>query len=139
MKNFINILVLVLLFSVISCKKPSEQILGTKETQLQMRQIQTREFDTKDKKKTIRTIVQTMQDLGFVIDKADYELGSVSATKLDGYQIRMTATTTQKGKKKLQVRVNAQYNKRLIEDPKPYQDFFVALEKSMFLTAHEID
>jgi hypothetical protein len=26
-----------------------------------------------------------------------------------------------------------------VEDPKPYQDFFTALEKSMFLTAHQVD
>jgi len=26
-----------------------------------------------------------------------------------------------------------------VEDPQPYQQFFTALEKAMFLTAHEVD
>jgi hypothetical protein len=26
-----------------------------------------------------------------------------------------------------------------VVEPKPYQDFFVALEKAMFLTAHQVE
>jgi len=33
-------------------------------------------------KRRLRTIIATLQDLGFVVDKADADLGSVSATKL---------------------------------------------------------
>jgi hypothetical protein len=40
----------------------------------------------------LRTVIATMQDLSFVIDKADAGLGTVSGTKLDGYQLRMTVT-----------------------------------------------
>ncbi len=80
-----------------------------------------------------------MQDLGFVIDKADNVLGSVSGTKLDGYQLRMTVTVRPRGETQLIVRANAQYNLTAVEDPEPYQQFFAALQRSMFLTAQQVD
>ena len=32
----------------------------------------------------------TLQDLGFVIENADAELGIVNASRLDGYRLKMT-------------------------------------------------
>ena len=103
------------------------------------RSIQSRVFDTTDKAKTQRTIIATLQDLGFVIDKADATLGTVSATKLNGYAMRMTVSVRDHGTKQTLVRASAQYNQTAIEDPLPYQQFFTALEKAMFLTAHDAD
>jgi hypothetical protein len=37
------------------------------------------------------------------------------------------------------VRINAGYGEKVVKDLKFYQDFFAALEKAMFLTAHEVD
>ena len=87
----------------------------------------------------LRTVIATLQDLSFVIDKADGTLGSVSGTKLDGYQLRMTVTVRSRGETQLLVRANAQYNITPVEDPEPYQQFFAALEKSVFLTAQAVD
>ena len=87
----------------------------------------------------LRTVIATMQDLGFVIDKADATLGSVSGTKLDGYQLRLTVTVRPRGTTQLLVRASAQYNITPVEDPEPYQQFFAALEKSVFLTAQAVD
>ena len=39
-------------------------------SQLRLRQIQTRYFDTSDKQRTVEAVIATLQDLGFVIDKA---------------------------------------------------------------------
>lgn len=114
-------------------------IMGTETSQVAIRQIQTRAFDTTDEKKTLRTIIATLQDLGFVIDKADEDLGSVSGTKLNGYMLRMTVTVKSHGKKQTAIRANAQYNVTAVEDPEPYQQFFTALEKAMFLTAYDVD
>lgn len=121
------------------CVNQNQHILGNDQSQLALRQIQTRAFDTTDKTKTLRTIIATLQDLGFVIDKADQDLGTVSATKLDGYAMRMTATVRPRGEKQLLVRVNAQYENTVVSDAAPYQQFFVALEKAMFLTANNVD
>lgn len=122
-----------------ACASPSEQLLATGESQLQLRSIQTRAFDTTDKEKTLRTVMATLQDLGFVLDDADEVLGTVSATKLDRYALRMTVTVRPRGETQLLVRANAQYELKPVEDPLPYQQFFTALEKSMFLAAHDVD
>ena len=110
------------------------------QTSVQLRSMLTRSFDTSDKAKTMRTVIATLQDLGFVVDKADLDLGSVSATKLSGYALRMTVSVrpSESGKSMI-VRANAQYNATAVTDPKPYQDFFVSLQKSLFLTANNVD
>ena len=122
-----------------------DQALATNESQVKLRSFQTRAFDTNEKLKTLRTVMATMQDLGFVLDKADSVLGSVSGTKFGSseygypYQVRMTVTVRPRGEKQTLVRANAQYGLTAIEDPMPYRDFFVALEKAMFLTAQKVD
>ena len=116
-----------------------DQVLATSQSQVALRSMQSRAFDTTDKVKTMRTVIATLQDLGFVVDKADDVLGTVSGTKLDGYQVRMTVTVREHGASQMLVRANAQYNITPIEAPGPYQQFFAALEKAMFLTAHQVD
>jgi hypothetical protein len=116
-----------------------DQVLDTNsETQLQKRSYQTRAFDTPDKQKVLRAVISTLQDLGFIIDRADATLGSVSATKLDSYLLKITVTVRPRGEQML-VRANAQYNITPVEDPKPYQDFFSSLSKSLFLQAQNVD
>lgn len=124
---------------VTGCVASNKAVLETSESAVQLRSYQSRVFDTTDKEKTLRTIIATLQDLGFVVDKADATLGSVSATKLSGYELRMTVTVRPRGEKQLIVRANAQYKEKAVEEPKPYQDFFTALEKSMFLAAQQVD
>ena len=117
---------------------PPQRVLEG-ESQVQLRSIQTRAFETTERQQTLRTVIATLQDLGFVIDKADADLGAVSATKLDGYELRMTVTVRPGNEKQLLVRASAQYQMQPIDDPEPYQDFFTALEKSMFLASHSVD
>lgn len=119
------------------CATTNQRVLDSgDETQLQKRSYQSRIFDTADKEKVLRAIISTLQDLGFVIDRADLALGSVSGTKLDVHQVKITVSVRPKGTDRMLVRANAQFNIIPIEDPKHYQDFFASLEKSLFLTAH---
>ncbi len=123
-----------------ACQADSkQQVLAVTKSQVELRSFQTRAFDTTDKEKTLRTVMATLQDLSFVLDKADAVLGTVSGTKLDGYQLRITVTVRPRGETQMLVRANAQYNVMAVEDPEPYQQFFAALERAMFLTAHEVD
>lgn len=122
------------------CQTDSKsQILAMDKSQVELRAVQTRAFDTTDWNKTIRTVIATLQDLGFVVDTADVELGTVSGTKLDTYVMRMTITLRRRGQNQIAVRASAQYNLVAVSDARPYQQFFAALEKAMFLTAHEVD
>lgn len=140
MNSKIKILFLIVLISVFSsCVNSQKAILDSEQSQVALRQIQSRAFETGDVTKTTRTVIATLQDLGFVIDKADNDLGTVSGTKLDGYQLRMTVTVRSRSKKSVIVRANAQYNIHPVTDPLPYQQFFTALEKAMFLTAQQVD
>ncbi|HOG82976.1 MAG TPA: hypothetical protein PK651_11395 [Smithellaceae bacterium] len=130
-------MIFVILF--LGCASTQNRLLDSDSSQVQLRSIQTRAFDTTDKEKTLRTVISTLQDLGFVIDKADALLGTVSATKLKGYALRTTVTVRPRGETQLLVRASAQYNIEPVTDPQPYQQFFTSLEKAMFLTAHQVD
>jgi len=131
----------LLISTLLGCESIDPRILDTttSQSQLGVRQVQTRVFDTSDKERTLRSVIATLQDLNFVIDKADLSLGTVSATKLDGYALRMTVSVRGRGEGQMVVRANAQLNTNPITDPAPYQAFFMALERAMFLSANNID
>lgn len=128
-----------LLLLILGCATTQQRLLDSDSSQVQLRSIQTRVFDTIEKEKTLRTVIVTLQDLGFVIDKADAVLGSVSATKFDRYALRMTVSVRPRGETQLLVRANVQYELRAVQDPQPYQQFFAALSKSLFLEAQQIE
>ena len=130
--------IFVLIFS--GCVSTSQKAFVINKSQVMLRSIQTRAFDTTDKKMMMQTVISTMQDLDFVIDKADFMLGSVTGTKFLGYTVvKMTITIRPRGKTQLLARANAQCGIKAVDDAETYQDFFTALEKALFLTAHQID
>lgn len=121
------------------CTTTQEHLLDSGASQVQLRSIQTRAFDTTDREKTLRTVMATLQDLGFVIDQADATLGTVTATKLNRYALRMTVSIRPRGETQTLIRANCQYEDRPVVEPEPYQKFFTSLEKGMFLAAHQVD
>ncbi|MDH4048963.1 MAG: hypothetical protein OEW68_15535 [Gammaproteobacteria bacterium] len=106
---------------------------------LEQRSVQTREYDTLDKPMTMRAVMATLQDLGFTIDQADLGLGIVTGTRMQVHDLRMTVTVSQKSEERVSVRANARINENSIREAETYQDFFVALDKAMFLTRNKID
>ena len=138
----IPLLLSLVLISVIfsGCAASSKsQLLEVSASQVQLRSIQTRALDTSDKKKMLRTVISTLQDLDFVIDRADMVLGSVTGSKFTSNRLLKISVTVKPRGKQLLVRANAQYGIKAVEDAEPYQDFFNALEKAIFLTAHQVD
>jgi hypothetical protein len=121
------------------CVSSLDQVTKTGQSAVQMRSYQERVFDTADKEQTLRSVIATLQDLNFVLDKADLDLGMVTATKLSGYELRVTVTVRPRGDTQMLVRMNAGYEEEPVKNLKFYRDFFTALEKAMFLTAHEVD
>jgi len=111
------------------------------------RQMQTRRLDTADKEKTMRAIIATLQDLGFMLDRADSTLGVVTASKAraDSMQmqvyasLRITVTVRPRGERQLLVRASAEYQRSPVTEAKPYQNFFNSLEKAMSPEAHQVD
>lgn len=138
MSRSLRLLPLISLLLLASCATTPANVAGAG-TQLETRQIQTREYDTLDKAMTMRSVIATLQDLGFTIDQADAELGTVTATRLHDFTMRMTVTVVQKGERRIAVRANARIGENSVTDAATYQDFFVVLDKAMFLTLHKVD
>ena len=120
------------------CAAPQKQLMKMDTNQVNLRHMQTRAFDTTNKKKTLRTVISTLQDLDFLIDEANRVLGLVSATRTTDW-LQITVTVRAKSERQMLVRANMEYNRKGVEDPSVYQKFFTFLEKSMFLTAHAVD
>ena len=131
-------LLLLGLFLLAGCATTPADVTGTG-TQLEARQIQTREYDTLDKAMTMRSVIATLQDLGFTIDQADADLGTITATRLHEYTMRMTVTVVERQGQKISVRANARIGENPVTDAATYQDFFIVLDKAMFLTLHDVD
>lgn len=126
--------------ALVGCRTNSmDEVLATDATQVQLRSVQSRAFDTTDRSLTTRNVISTLQDLGFVVDKVDDTLGTISGTKMQDYVMRMTVTVRPRGTTQMLVRASAQFNLNAVSDAQPYQQFFVALEKAMFLRANEVD
>jgi len=134
-----NISLVLGVFWLAGCATTTPVDISGSGTQLQARQIQTRQYDTLNKALTMRSVVATLQDLGFTIDQADAELGTITATRFHEYTMRMTVTVVQRGEEKVSVRANARIGENAVTDATTYQDFFVALDKAMFLTLQRVD
>ena len=139
MIRLFRIFSLLILFTIGGCVTTTPaNVLGT-DSQLESRQIQTRTYDSLNKQMTMRSVIATLQDLGFTIDQSDFDLGTVTATRLHEYTMRMTVTVVEKGQTGISVRANARINEDSVTDAVTYQDFFVVLDKAIFLTSNNVN
>lgn len=133
----ILLLLIPLMFS--SCRAPTGAITSS-ESQLMIRQAQTREYENVTKKQAMRASISALQDLDFILDKVDADLGMISASK---YQhdmlVKITICVGEKGSDNVSVRASATYGIRPIEDPITYQDFFSVFDKSLFFVKNQVD
>jgi hypothetical protein len=134
-----HVLFLLSLLSLAGCATTTPASIVGAGTQLETRQIQTRDYDALDKAMTMRSVIATLQDLGFTIDQADAELGTITATRLHEYTMRMTVTVVENEGDRISVRANSRIGEKAVTDAATYQDFFVVLDKAMFLTLHKVD
>jgi len=118
------------------CVGLNERVLDSKAETLRARSIQTRVFDTAEREQTLRDVIATLADLGFWVEKADATLGVVKGSRSG---LSLTVTVSSRGPAQVVVRANAQRQMSPVEDPEAYQRFFAALEKAMFLTAHQVE
>lgn len=135
------LLILGLAFLLQACvgggQKPPKELLALNEAQMKIRSFQTRAFEISDQNKALRAVVAALQDLGFIVERANGPMGLVTAGKFGpngrGF-VELTVTVRAKGKEQTEVRVNALFNTKPIEDPKVYQNFFTAVERSLFIS-----
>lgn len=134
-----RLLIPVTALALTACVMPQAADVAGDQSQLQIRQMQTREYEALNKQLALRSTISTLQDLGFFIDNADLDLGTVTATRHRRNTMRMTVTARERPGERIAVRANARLGEAGIDDPQTYQDFFTALDKSIFLTRNRID
>lgn len=126
--------------TVAGCGPSTASMVLDEGSAVRLRSMETRAYDTTDREAALRTAMGTLQDLGFAIDQASYELGTITATKAVDYGIlRMTVSVRPRGTTQLLVRASADLRNRMVDDPEFYQRFFAAYSKAMFLDAHLAD
>lgn len=118
--------------------QPSQDLLAPTEAQMKLRSFQTRTFDVTDRSQAMRGVIAALQDLGFIIERANEPLGLVTAARFaepNYYDvIGVTVTVRPQTEEQMMIRANAIYNNKPVEDPKVYQNFFATLERSLFMT-----
>ena len=131
-------ILILALFSLAGCQTLSQQATGGGGSQLQVRQFQTKKIDNISKTQALRASIATLQDLEFVVDRADFILGSVTATKVTYGLIKITVIV-RKTNNGVTIRANARQGRNPLSDPLVYQNFFTALDKSVFLVKNKVD
>ncbi|MFO0707734.1 MAG: hypothetical protein U0412_12860 [Nitrospira sp.] len=128
----------LLLLQGCAAPQPSQDLLAPTDAQMKIRSIQTRTFDVKDRQIAMRGVIAALQDLGFIIERANEPLGLVTAARFaepNFYDVvGVTVTVRPEADGRMMIRANAIYNNKPIEDPKVYQNFFATLERSLFVT-----
>ncbi len=128
------------LLSLYGCTapEPRQELFTPTDAQMKIRSAQTRTFEVKDRTVAMRGVIAALQDLGFIIERANEPLGLVTAARFaePNYLdvLGVTVTVRQQEDSRTMVRANAIYNDKPIDDPKVYQNFFAAVERSLFLT-----
>lgn len=74
-----KILLLPTLFILVNCAAGAN--VETEKTQLQIREFQTKTYDTNDTKMVMKAIFNVLQDDGYIVQQAEPELGLLTATK----------------------------------------------------------
>ncbi len=120
-----------------SAPPPETNLLAPDEEQTKLRAIQSRTFDVADRTQAVRAVIAALQDLGFIIERANGPLGLVTAARFAEpryYDVMgVTVTVRPEGDGKMLIRANAIYNNAPVTDAKVYQNFFATLERSLFL------
>jgi hypothetical protein len=116
---------------------PPDDLLAPSEEQLKIRSIQSRTFEVGDRTLAVRAVMEALQDLGFIIERANESMGLVTAARFAEPRyydvVGVTVTVRPQGEGRMLIRVNAIYNNEPVADPKIYQNFFATLERSMFI------
>jgi hypothetical protein len=124
---------------ILACAAPTPKpdLLAPTEEQMKLRSLQTRAFDVADRNQAIRGVLSALQDLGFVIERANEPLGVITAARFAEPDfeniLEITVTVRAEEAGKMSIRANAIYANEPIIDPTVYQNFFATLERSFFI------
>lgn len=163
MKKIVRLLAVSVLF-VFGCVVPTPPT--PQMTQLQIRELQTRSYETNDVKMVMKAMLNVLQDDGFIVKNADTDLGFLTATKEIDVEDKVEALLNREGARwrknliieatanvsdfgsQCRVRINFQmkYFDNLggviavlpAEDQKFYQNFFAKVDKGIFIQKEKL-
>ena len=138
------------------CVTSSNSRNDPQQSPLQIRARETRTYEDRDAKTTLKTVLNVLQDEGYLVDYGNTDLGLLHASKTTLDQVnqswffqnsvttRMEATVNVSDfGGGMRVRINFQtkisdaqgniYWTALISDPKFYQEFFAKLDRGLFI------
>lgn len=70
----------IVLLVLTACSSPKPEETTVKKTQDEIRQMQTKQFDTKNNKLVMKSVLQVLQDDNYVVRNAAMDLGFLTAT-----------------------------------------------------------
>src|ERR1041384_3790542 len=85
------------LIALAACESGLHDFSKAPESPAKLAAMRSRVFATADKPKALRAAFAALQELGFVVDRADFAAGSVSGAKTDDYLLRWTVTAAPTG------------------------------------------
>lgn len=149
-----KIITILFCFSLTACSPALAKGKTPPVSALEIRQMQTRTYEVKDKKQLMEAIVNVLQDRDYLINESNYNLGVVSGYKecKEGYHYARYETSVQINElntKSYKVRTNF-IKKNLdptgnpstqvdIKNPEEfYMEFFTQLNKSLFIESQGI-
>lgn len=126
--------------AVAGCSSPPAEpvnLLAPTEEQMKIRNLQTRSFDISDRTVAMRGVISALQDLGFIIERANEPLGLVTAARFAEPRyfdvVGVTVTVRKTSDTQTTIRANAIYNNEPITDSEVYRNFFATLERSFLI------
>jgi uncharacterized protein (UPF0261 family) len=90
-------------------------------------------FATADKRNALRAAIAALQELDFIVDRADLAGGTVSGVKADQYLMRVSVTVAPSGADRMLVRTVARYDVTPVLEAAPYEKFFAVLARILAL------
>ena len=143
MKKHFRLLLLPLLLSLAlsACQTTEPKVVLSTKSALELRNIQSRVYETPEQGKVFRAVISVMQDLGYAITSVEPEAGVISGNKLA--TLDMTAAVSKKGTEQTLVRSNTMIkmgvpatSSHQVDSAEFYQKrFFEPLSQALFLDA----
>lgn len=127
------------LLALAACQSDLHDFSKPPESPAKLAAMRSRIFATADKPKALRAAIAALQELGFVLDRADFAAGSVSGAKADEYLLRWTITAAPAGSGRLLIRAVLRYDVTPVLDHDPYQKYFATLARLLVLDALPAD
>lgn len=135
-----GLIALIACLVLAACASPPpepESLFAPTEEQAKIRNLQTRTFDIADRRRVLRAVISALQDLGFIIERANEPLGLVTAARFAEprfYDVAgVTVTVRSTDAERTTVRANVMFNNEPITTPEVYRNFFATLQRSLLI------